>query len=142
MLGARGEVDLAMEAGKGFGKLKGAKINPTKAEVELIEQHLAKFGPDAPNEAMLARIKSALAEGHALEGADAHFYAHELLEQNVMKELMQGGHYTFGEAYGVAHRHALGFYGASDYSLYHVDVVKANIGEFNTNWLKFWELMK
>jgi hypothetical protein len=142
ILGARSELDLANEVGKGLGKLKGVKITPTQAEIDLIEQHLSKFPKDAPNAAMLARIKTALQEGRALVGADAHFYAHELLEQKVMKELMQGGHYTFKEAYDVAHRYALDFYRASNYSVYHPDVIKANPAEFNPNWLKFWESMK
>src|SRR5262249_5753866 len=102
-LGARSGVNLAAEAEKGLGKLQGVKITPTKADIAVIEKHLETFGPDAANEAMLGRIKAAQAEGRALEGADAHFYAHELLEQKVMHELTRGGHYTPNEAYKVAH---------------------------------------
>jgi hypothetical protein len=135
-------LDLATEARKGFGKLKGMKIRPTQEAVELIQKHLAKFGDDAPNKAMLERIKNGLAAGRLLEGADAHFYAHEFVEQGVMNELMQGEHYTFNEAYKVAHQYTLDLYRASPYSLYHIDVVNANLESFNPNWVKFWELMK
>ena len=76
-------------AGKGLGKLKGVKVTPTAEQLAKIEKHLAQFGEVPENAAMVERIKKALVEGRQLEGADAHFYIHELGEQGLQKFLME-----------------------------------------------------
>lgn len=45
-----------------------------------------------------------------------------------------------GLSYEAAHAGALGKYGISPFSVYHPDVIMANPGAFNSNWLSFWGL--
>ncbi len=90
---------------------------------------------------MLDRLRSALAEGRPINGADASFYVHELSESAKMRPLVSQG-MLFQDAYEIAHPAALGKYQVSPYSVYHPDVIRAiNLaepGSFNRNWLNFW----
>jgi hypothetical protein len=121
--------------GWGLGKLEGKEFPVTEENVSKIEQHLSKDmftvdGEIAPENAkMIERLRTALAEGKPISGADASFYFHELTEANLMD--------NEGLDYDVAHRMALDYYHVSDFSVYHPDVIR-EFG-FNKNWLKFWE---
>ncbi len=43
-----------------------------------------------------------------------------------------------GMGYGAAHDAALLKYQVSPYSVYAPEVIRANPGSFNANWLNFW----
>lgn len=103
----------------------------------IVEQHLAQFeefpGEFPQNEAMLDRLRSALAEGREISGADLSFYYHELKEAELMAS---------GLSYYEAHAAALQVYGVSPFSLYHPEVIKAFPDEFNKNWFDAWGIDK
>ncbi|MCC6875848.1 MAG: hypothetical protein IT378_16190 [Sandaracinaceae bacterium] len=97
----------------------------------LVEQNLARFERYAPNEAMVARLRDALAAGRRLTGADASFYLHEVAE---------GTFRTRGVVYDMAHALALEKYGASPFGLYHPEVIRVFPKEFSYAWREFWGL--
>jgi len=94
-----------------------------------VESHLAGFGSYEPNQAMVARLRSAMESGLRVTGADASFYMHELSESTLMGR---------GFAYEVAHPAALAKYGVSPYSVYHPEVIAKYSQEFGTPWRDFW----
>lgn len=56
----------------------GARI--TDKGVDVVERHVARFGPDAPNEGMIARLREISAGRLQPEPVDLNFYTHELRE--------------------------------------------------------------
>ncbi len=134
--GVTGAFDATAEAtGKGLGKFKNVKVDPTAEQLAKIENHLENFGDIPYNKAMVDRIKKAIAEGRQLEGADAHFYVHELGESGLMKFYMEKGGMSFNDAYKLAHQEMLDSVGASPFSLYHPDVIKQFPKEFSPAWI-------
>jgi RHS repeat-associated protein len=121
----------ATGGGSGLGRLASAEINVSARGLQLVENHLARFGRFPQNEAMLARLRAALTEGRRITGADASFYMHELNEATLMGR---------GMAYEAAHASALSKYQVSPFSVYHPEVVQAMPDQFNSNWLRFWGL--
>lgn len=79
---------------------------------------------------MVSRLRTALADGISIEGADASFYIRELSESTMMSR---------GLDYSTAHQGAPGNYEVSPYSVYHPDVINAinaaEPGSFIPNWL-------
>lgn len=83
-LGARGPV-----SGRGFdpanagGEVRNLttdRIRVTPRGVDYAERHLARFGPDGPNQAMIHRLRD-IADGKLRPTqADINFYSHELRE--------------------------------------------------------------
>ncbi len=104
-------------------------VRVTPEGLDIIERHLQRFGPSPENEAMIARLRAAMAEGRPVSGADANFYLHEISEATMMDR---------GAPYEQAHAAALQKYNASPYSVYHPDVIKTLSEWFNDNWRKFW----
>lgn len=95
-----------------------------------MESHLEQFGFVPENDLMVSRLRTALAEGRPIDGADASFYIHELSESTMMGR---------GLDYSDAHHGALSKYQVFPCSVYHPDVINAaEPGSFNPNWLKFW----
>jgi hypothetical protein len=117
------------EGGEGLGSLAGKSINVSEKGLAQVQEHLAQFGPYAPNEEMVARLGSALSAGEPVTGADASFYMHELTESTLMRQ---------GVGYEEAHAAALAKYGVSPYSVYAPDVVSKFPELFNSNWTEFW----
>ncbi len=88
-------------------------IRVTQNGLDIAAKHLAQFGEHGPNQAMLARLQSAL--GGRVTGAEANFYLHEISEATMMGR---------GMSYDAAHAAALEKYGVSPYSLYHPEVIQ------------------
>ena len=79
---------------------------------------------------MIERLRTAIAEGKPISGADASFYFHELYESDLMD--------NSGLDYATAHRMALDYYDVSDFTVYHPDVIQEFSENFGRLWLKFW----
>ena len=132
------------EFGPGLGRLANAELRVSQRGLDMVERHLARFGPAPENTAMLARLRTALAEGRTIRGADASFYMHELNEATRMAPLLRSG-MSLEEAWGIAHPAAIQKYGVSPFSVYHPEAITAanaaQAGSFNANWMRFWEWM-
>jgi RHS repeat-associated protein len=113
----------------GEGAAEGVTI--TEEGLNIVKSHIASFGEDAPNEAMISRLEQALSGGEKLTGADANFYLHELKESELMAQ---------GLPYEVAHEAALEYYGVSRYSLYAKEVVSKFADQFHADYLRYWGL--
>lgn len=92
--------------------------------LQAVKEHLAQFGPHAPNDAMVTRLQTALDSGRPVTGGDANFYLHELSEADLMKD---------GLSYDEAHAAALKKYGVSLYSVYSPDVIQQHPDHYNNN---------
>jgi hypothetical protein len=92
-----------------------------------VTSHLAQFEEYGPNEAMLDRLAGQV--GSRVQGADANFYTHELLEAEYMAS---------GMSYDEAHAAALQQAGVSPFSLYHPEVIQQFPSYFNNDWRAFW----
>jgi filamentous hemagglutinin len=117
--------------GEGLGSLEGVSLEASSEGLAQVEAHLAQFGEWGPNEAMLERIGTALANGETISGADAVFYTHELAESTLMQQ---------GMTYAEAHAAALEQYGVSPFSVYAAEVVEQFPALFNNAWRAFWGL--
>ncbi|MHB8973311.1 MAG: polymorphic toxin-type HINT domain-containing protein [Pirellulaceae bacterium] len=124
--------------GHGLGGLAGRNIRVTPRGLSVVENHLRNFGSNAANEAMLGRLRAAMAEGRRVSGADASFYMHELAESTMVRRLMAQGS-SFEAAQEMAHLAAFKKYGVSPFSVYHIDVIRMLLADFNENWVNFWE---
>ena len=89
--------------------------------------------PSYANTEMINRLETALESGTPITGADASFYLHELKEASLMSS---------GMSYNQAHQAALDFYEVSNFSVYHPDVIKKDLGFWNDGWLKFWGITR
>lgn len=103
------------QGGDGLGSLAGRSINASERGLAQVQEHLAQFGSHPPNDAMIARLSSALGNGEPVSGADASFYMHELTESNLM---------SGGMDYASAHAAALAKYGVSPFSVYAPEVIQ------------------
>lgn len=117
--------------GNGLGSLLGKEIRVSQRGLDLVERHLAQFGPVEENTMMLDRLRSALANAQKISGGDASFYLHEASEATMMGR---------GMGYDAAHAAALQKYGVSKFSVYSPEVIQALPGSFNQNWFNFWGL--
>lgn len=117
------------QGGSGLGRLAGRSINVSQRGLAQVTEHLSQFEPYAPNDAMLARLGDALANGTPVSGGDASFYMHELTESTLMRQ---------GMAYEEAHAAALAKYGVSPFSVYAPEVIQKMPEYFNSNWSNFW----
>ena len=115
--------------GEGLGKLTGKEIRVSEKGLNLVENHLARFVPDLPNQAMLQRLKGALSSGQKITGADASFYLHEAAEATLMNR---------GILYDAAHDAALLKYNVPQFSVYAPEVIQSNPSLFNQAWRSFW----
>jgi hypothetical protein len=119
--------------GEGLGKLTNSAVRISQKGLDLVTQHLSKFGPVKENELMLLRLNEALRSGKTVTGADASFYIHEVTEATKMSK---------GMNYIEAHQFALSKYQVSPFSVYHPDVINAvnaiEPGSFNNKWIDFW----
>jgi hypothetical protein len=80
---------------------------------------------------MIARLRTALAEGKTISGTDASFYMYEASEATMMGR---------GMGYEAAHDAALSKYQVSPFSVYHPEVIQSLPGSFGTGFKKFWGL--
>jgi len=90
-LGARGPVSGRefdpTAAGGPIRQLNIDAVRITDGGIQLVEQHLARFGPDRANEIMLGRLRQ-IARGNTNPTVqDLNFYAHELDEFARYREL-------------------------------------------------------
>ncbi len=119
--------------GEGLGKLTNSTVRISQKGLDLVTQHLSKFGPVKENDLMLLRLNEALRSGKPVTGADASFYIHEVTEATKMSK---------GMGYIEAHQFALNKYQVSPFSVYHPDVISAvnaiEPGSFNSKWIDFW----
>lgn len=84
LLGARGlasgrEFD-PTAAGGPIGQLNIDVVRITDNGIQVVEQHLARFGPDRANEVMLDRSRQIARGGIKPSMQDLNFYTHELNE--------------------------------------------------------------
>ncbi|WP_082435806.1 RHS repeat-associated core domain-containing protein [Desnuesiella massiliensis] len=115
--------------GNGLGKLAGKAINVSEKGLNIVKNHISRFGNVPENNSMINRLETAMAKGNKITGADASFYMHELAESTLMKNGMQ---------YDVAHAASLQKYGVSPFSVYHPDVIRLMPEVFNSAWRNFW----
>lgn len=118
---------------EGIGRFENLEINPTDKGLDLLKDHLQANGFDnfTPNQQMIARIESHIKDGKKLTGADANFYMHEIKERTLMRK---------GASLDDAHNTALDTYKASQYSVYHPDVVLNNQKLLaSPKWSEFWD---
>jgi len=83
-LGARGptsgrEFD-PLSAGGPVRNLSTGGMKITSRGIDVVEQHLSRFGPDAPNQGMVQRLRDIASGKLPPTEADLNFYAHELRE--------------------------------------------------------------
>ena len=102
---------------------EGVKVTPKG--IQAVEAHIARFGPDAPNAAMVDRLKRIAAGELEATAADLNFYTHELRESVRYRQL---GYRTGDPGYDVwnnAHTATLEEYGINELAipdpLYHPD---------------------
>lgn len=115
--------------GHGLGTLEGKEIKVSQKGIDIVKEHLSEQFSDPANDAMIARLEQALANGDTITGADASFYMHELAETTLMNE---------GLDYSTAHLQALQKYDVSQFSVYHPDVIQEFSSQFNKLWKSFW----
>jgi RHS repeat-associated protein len=136
---ATGAFASGASGGSGLGIFSERQIRVSQKGLQLVERHLARFGHWPENEAMLGRLRAALAGGRSISGADAIFYTHEASEATKMAKLIQQGA-SADEAYEIAHEAALQKYDVSKFSVYHADVIHDLAERFNSNWKAFWKI--
>ena len=83
-LGARGrlggrEFDPSTSGGP-IRHLTTHRIKITHQDVDVVEQHLARFGPDSANQGMIQRLREVVSGQLPPSQTDLNFYAHELEE--------------------------------------------------------------
>lgn len=130
--GGEGELGVVgIEAIEASGGIRLSEIG-----LDLVEQHLVRFGDVPENAVMMRRLRDAFSAGKRVTGADANFYLHEAAEATMMNR---------GVLDKAAHDAVLAKYdkfGVSHYSLYHPEAMNANPSGFGSNWWKFWNLFK
>jgi hypothetical protein len=99
----------------------------TAGDVQVVERHLARLDHSPANDAMISRIRSALAAGLPLAEGDRHFMTHELTESRLMDE---------GMSYEDAHERALGTHPLM--RNYAPEVIDQFPMLFNNNWRRAW----
>jgi YD repeat-containing protein len=118
----------------GLGKLTNREVMISQKGLDIVKNHLSRFGDFSENKLMLQRLENILKGNKSLTGADASFYVHELSEATKMAR---------GFDYTKAHQFALDKYQVSPFSVYHPEVIsqlnRIEPGYFNNNWTKFWQ---
>jgi hypothetical protein len=113
-------------AGDPIRQLTSDRIRITNRGVDVVEQHVARFGPDPANQAMIERLRDIAAGQLEATGADLNFYSHELRE--FVRYRRQG--FPIGDDYDLwinAHTATLEDYGlrelgaAGNRNLFHPD---------------------
>jgi RHS repeat-associated protein len=99
----------------------------TESNVARVTSHLSRLDHSPANDAMLARIRGAIADGRPLSTADQNFMTHELTEA----ELMDGG-MGWPEAHEIAGRTH------PTYGNYDPEVIKQFSELFNQHWRDYW----
>ncbi len=94
-----------------------------------MRKHLSGDMKEEFNDAMIARLEYAYKNKIKINGADLDFYAHEIYEANMMKN---------GMGYDEAHEAAKMYYNATEFNLYHPEVIKKYPQYFNNAWFEFW----
>ena len=74
-------------AGGPIRQLTTDRIRITNPGIEVVEQHVARFGPDPANRAMIRRLRDIAAGRLQASQADLNFYSHELREFVRYREL-------------------------------------------------------
>lgn len=136
-----------------FGLLEGKKVTISQEGLTEVRRHLSrqpfldKGKIYAPNQAMLDRLGNALRAGQKLEGADAAFYLHELMESSLFQSwylhLTQNGmegSKAAKMAYEISHDNTLKFFQAAEAKLYHPDVINAYKRLFEDPYFAAWGL--
>ncbi|MBB5020668.1 hypothetical protein HNQ59_003993 [Chitinivorax tropicus] len=135
-----------------LGRLESKQGYVSSAGLEKVQTHLDLFGQNEANSLMVQRLQRALDSGTPIEGADLVFYTHELNEATrtgrlakelnvspaIVAEQSEAG-YAF---YNKVHVESLNKYQTSPFSVYHLDVLNANPGDWSSAWFKFWEQRK
>jgi filamentous hemagglutinin len=103
--------------------------------LDLVSRHLARFGPDNANSAMLARLHTARLAGARIQGADANFYLHEAAEATKLRGVAW---FPGSPEQLAAHNAAMAQYGVSPFSLYHPLVLRAMPGAFHPRYYRYW----
>jgi hypothetical protein len=67
-------------AGGPLRRLSTDRVRVTGRGVDAVERHLARFGPDPPNRAMVRRLRRVAAGHEPPSRFDLNFYTHELRE--------------------------------------------------------------
>ena len=84
LLGARGPTSGRLfdpaAAGGPLRSLTTARIKVTDRAVDAVGRHVARFGPDPANQAMIRRLRDIAAGRLVAAESDLNFYAHELRE--------------------------------------------------------------
>ena len=114
------------KAGGPIRQLSTKNVRVTPKGIDAVEQHLSRFGPDAENAGMAARLRKIAAGELEATPADMNFYTHELRESVRYRQL---GHPTGDPGYDVwnnAHTATLEDYGLTEGPgvLYHPSVKK------------------
>ncbi len=135
----RGCVDLEAlglvksKGGSGFPQnrtsLWGQEKYVTEKGLNTIKQHLSGSLADDFNDAMISRLENAYKSNTKIGGADLDFYAHEIYESTMMRG---------GMNYNNAHKAAKTHYNATEFNLYHPEIIKQNPKSFNNAWFEFW----
>jgi uncharacterized protein len=104
-------------------------VQITNEGIDRLEQHIARFGPDDANQAMVARLRSIAQGDLAPTDYDVNFYTHELREfdRYTNLEWASGQPASADTAYELrnnAHTATLEDYGLKDGQLYHPDASK------------------
>jgi len=60
--------------------LTTSRVRVTNRAIDVVERHIARFGPDAPDEGMVARLRRIAAGELKATAQDLNFYTHELRE--------------------------------------------------------------
>jgi hypothetical protein len=116
-------------AGGPVEKLSAQGVQITNEGIDRLEQHIARFGPDDANQAMVARLRSIAQGDLAPTDYDVNFYTHELREfdRYTNLEWASGQPASADAAYELwnnAHTATLEDYGLKDGQLYHPDASK------------------
>jgi hypothetical protein len=67
-------------AGGAIRRLSTRRVRVTERGVDVVERHVARFGPDAPNQAMIRRLRAVASGRRTATRFDLNFYTHELRE--------------------------------------------------------------
>ncbi len=111
--------------------LWGKEEYVSEADLSTIKHHLSGDMASEFNDAMIYRLEMALKDNKKINGADLDFYAHEMYESNMMRN---------GMNYKNAHEAAKVYYSATEFNLYHPEVIKQYPEFFNSSWFEFWGL--
>jgi hypothetical protein len=119
------------QAGGTVRALDWRRVRITTRGIDVVEQHLVRFGPVVENQRMIARLRQIASGDLAATDYDLRFYTHELREYVRYRRL---GHATGagddGDLWNNAHTATLEDYGLHEHdaerrsTLYHPDVLQ------------------